>query len=418
MRCKVGVLCMVAAFTQTCAVAQQPSDKPHAVVTVVQGTLTAPGSVPFHLKAEIAEDGDRTPKATVEMFWLDPEHWRRAILSEDFSQTMVVNGEKVFEQDSTNYFPLGLWSLTTAMLDPEPILAKLGPADQVRTKANGLSSESGTSCFDPSHRMCVSGPWGLDEFVGGAGHSIEFTEYHPFHGKQIARRLVYLVSAGDFMTARVTELEDLKHPDDDLFAVDHPTDPSERLRVVTLDQAALLNLATEKTEIIWPQVLDGKETGKASFYISIDTAGMIREVEPLRTDNERSNDSAIRQIKQWKFKPPVVDGIPAQVEGVLTFDLNTREYGPKEVLTDTEMRKLATSTAELMVPPGTVPSGSVKKIWVAVDADGYVIEWIAGDGPGGLTIPIVEAMKHWSFKPIYIDGKPMPYRGELEFRVN
>ncbi len=186
----------------------------------------------------------------------------------------------------------------------------------------------------------------------------------------------------------------------------------------TLDQAELMDLATEKPEIIWPQVLDGATTGKASFYISLDTSGKIREVEPLRTDNERSNDSAIRQIMRWKFKPLVKGGIPTQVEGVLTFDLNTREYGPKEVLTDAEVRTLATSTADLAVPPGTVPPGSVKKIWVAVDADGYVIEWIAGDGPGGLTLPVVEAMKHWSFKPIYIDGRPMPYRGELEFHVN
>jgi hypothetical protein len=264
----------------------------------------------------------------------------------------------------------------------------------------------------------MGNPWGLDEFVGGAGHSIEFSDYKSFHGKRIARRLVYLVSAGDFMTARVTELEDLKHSADDLFVVDQPTDPSKRLRVESLDQAALMNLAMEKPEIVWPQVLDGATTGKASFYITLDASGKIREVEPLQTANERSNDSAIRQIMRWKFKPLVRDGVPTQVEGVLTFDLDTREYGPKEVLSDAEMRKLATNTAEVVVPPGTVPPGSVKKIWVAVDADGYVIEWIAGDGPGGLTMPIVEAMKHWSFKPIYIDGKPMPYRGELDFRVD
>jgi len=418
VHCNVGLFCAVAAVAGASLSAQQPSAGQRQSVTVVQGTLTAPGSTPFHLRAEVTEDRDTSPKASVEVFWRDPEHWRRVIHSDEFSQTMVVNGEKVFEHDSTHYFPLGLWSIVTAMLDPKQIIAKLDPADQVRTKANGLSRESGITCFDANHRMCMSNPWGLDEFVGGAGHSIEFNDYHPFAGERIARRLVYLVSAGDFMTARVTDLQVLKDMDDRLFAVDLPTAPSQRIQVVTLGQEALMNLVTEKSEIIWPQVLDGNITGKASFYISVDTLGKIREVEPLRTDNERSNDSAIRQIMRWKFKPPVIDGVPAQVEGVLNFDLNTREYGPKEVLTDAEMRKLATSTKELDVPPGAAPPGSVEKIWVAVDADGYVIEWIAGDGPSGLTIPIVEAMKHWSFKPIYIDGKPMPYRGEIDFRVN
>lgn len=416
MHIQIHLFCLVVAGMGICAAAQQSGSEKSPGVSVVQGSLVALGSAPFHLKAEITEDSDQEPKATVEMFWLDPAHWRRVIRSEEFSQTMVVNGEKVFEQDSTNYFPLGLWSITTAMVDPAPILAKLGPADQVRTKANGLSSESGVSCFDPNHRMCMRGPWGLDEFVGGAGHSIDFTEYRPFRGKRIARRLVYLVSAGDFMTARVTELEDLNHSDDEMFAVDQPTDPSQRLRIVTLDQAALMNLATEKSEIIWPQVLDGATTGKGSFYISIDTAGKIREVEPLRTDNERTNDPAIRQIMRWKFKPPVVDGIPAQVEGVLTFDLNTREYGPKNPLNDADGRKQATNIVAPVVPNGSVPPGTIFRIWVAVDADGFIIEEIVLDGPPDLFTPCDRALHQWHFQPILENGQPRPYRTLIEFR--
>ncbi len=222
MRSGIGLISLVVAGFGVYAMAQQLGSEPAQVVKVVQGTLISLGSTPFHLKAEITEDQDQIPKATVEMFWLDAMHWRRAISSGEFSQTLIVNGDKVSEQDSTNYFPLDLWSISTAMVDPAPILAKLGSADQVRTKANGLSSESGVTCFDASHRMCMGNPWGLDEFVGGAGHSIEFSDYHPFHGKRIARRLVYLVSVGDFMTARVTELEDLRHPTDELFAVGAP----------------------------------------------------------------------------------------------------------------------------------------------------------------------------------------------------
>jgi hypothetical protein len=138
MHRKVVFLCLAAASLGTGAAAQQPGSEPAQVVRVVQATLTSLGGSPFHLKAEITEDRDQTPKATVEMFWLDAMHWRRVISSEDFSQSLIVNSDKVSEQDSTNYFPLGLWSIATAMVDPAPILAKLGPTDQVRTKANGL----------------------------------------------------------------------------------------------------------------------------------------------------------------------------------------------------------------------------------------------------------------------------------------
>jgi hypothetical protein len=416
MRSRVGFVCFIATWIVICVRASPQGSEKSSSASVVQGSLIAEGSAPFHLKAEITEDRDQTTRATVEMFWLDPEHWRRAVASDEFSQTMVVNGGKVFEQDSTSYFPLGLWNIVTAMVNPAPIVAKLQPADQVRTKANGLSSESGVTCFDQNHRMCMAGPWGLDEFIGGAGHSVEFTQYRPFHGKRIARRLVYLVSAGNFMTARVTELEDLNHPADDLFAVDQPTDPSQRLRIVTLDQAALMSLATESPEIIWPQVLDGSVTGKASFYISLDTAGQIREVHPIRTDNERSNDSAMRQIMRWKFKPPVVDGIPAQVEGVLTFDLDTRAWGPKDFLNDAEGRKLATNIVDPVVPEGSVPPGTVFRIWVAVDSDGIIIEEIVLDGPSKLFTPCDRALHQWHFQPILEDGQPRPYRTLIEFR--
>ncbi len=384
--------------------------------TPVQGVLVVPGSAPFELKAWIGDGSDPTVVATVEMEWMAPDRWRRTIQSKDFSQTVIVSGDKVSEQDSDFYFPLGLETLVTAMVDPRPIVAAIRPGDLVQTKANGASKESGAVCFDGPVRGCMTSPGGLRETLGAAGHSVEFMDYRDFHGKRIARRLVYEVSVGDFMSASVTELKELKGPSPELLAVDHPTDPAQRLHVVTLDQTALMNLATEKREIVWPQVLDGATTGKASFYVSIDKTGKIREVEPLRTDNERANDSAIRQIMRWKFKPPVVDGIPAQVEGILTFDLNTREFGPKEPLNDAEGRKLATSIVDPVVPNGSVPQGTVFKIAVAIDSDGTILEEIVLDGPSKLFTPCDRALHQWHFQPILENGQPRPYRTLIEFR--
>ncbi len=406
----------LAAWMGTYTVAQQAPDTSNQIVTVVQGTLTAPGSTPFHLKAEITEGKDESPRGTVEMFWRDPTHWRREIHSDAFSQTMVVNGEKVYEQDSTKYFPLGLWRVVTAMVDPVPFFATLGPLDGVRTKANGGASESGITCYGPTGKFCLTNFWGLGEFVGSLGHFIEFTDYHRFHEKRIAHRVIYQASVGNFVTLHVTTLENLKQQDDDLFTVDHPTDPSEQTRVVTLDETGLLSLGTEKSEIIWPQVLDGTVTGKASFCVSIGRDGKVREVEPVRTDNERTNDSAVRQIMRWKFKPPIIDGIPAQVEGIVTLDLNTREYGPKDFLNDSEGRKLATNTVAPDIPEGKVPSGTVFKIWVAVDSDGFIIEEIILDGPPDLFTPCDRALHQWHFQPIIENGQPRPYRTLIEFR--
>ncbi len=64
--------------------------------------------------------------------------------------------------------------------------------------------------------------------------------------------------------------------------------------------------------------------------------------------------------------------------------LNTRAFGPANVLSDAEVRKLATNIVEPSIQPGQVPPGTEYKLWIAVDSDGIVIEQIHEDGPSEL----------------------------------
>jgi len=272
------------------AMAQQPPES-SPVVRLVQGTLVAPGSPPFHLKAQISEGGG-APETFVELFWQAPNKLRRTIQSDQFVQTLVVNGDIVFEHDAPMYMLPEIQILLTAIADPQPIIASLKPGDQVRTKANGASQESGTTCFDAAHRMCMQTAFGLMESVGAEGRAVDCTNYRNFHGKRIARRLTHTISAGDYFTAEITELDDLEEADPGLFSIAEPTPPERRLHVEMMGEAELRGLVVDAPEIVWPQVLDGAEHGQASFYVSLDTQGKVREVLPLKTANERSNDSA------------------------------------------------------------------------------------------------------------------------------
>lgn len=78
------------------------------------------------------------------MSWVAPDKWKRTIRSAEFCQTLIVNGDKIFEQDSDDYLPLAIQVLTTAMVDPRPVIAAFSPGDIARTKANGASDESGS----------------------------------------------------------------------------------------------------------------------------------------------------------------------------------------------------------------------------------------------------------------------------------
>lgn len=383
---------------------------------VVQATLTEAGGTPFYLQAAITERSDPDEHIEVEMSWVAPDKWRRRIQSAGFSQTLIVNGNKVFEEDSDDYFPLGIQTLVTAMVDPKPVLDALRPGDRLMTKANGGANESGKMCFGPNSKMCITSPYGLAETVGAPGRSVDFMDYQKFNGKRVARMLIYRIDAGDSLQARVLTLGELKKYDEDRFSITDPTPAQRQIRSVIVPEAELRELALQPTEIIWPQVLDGSTEGETSYYVSLDRSGRVRETLPLSIANERADDSARRQIMKWKFKPVVKDGIPVQAEAVLNFHFNTRAYGPASPLTDSEVRKLASNVVEPVFPAGAA-SGSTFTIAVAVDADGDVIESIAGEGAHQLYQACSHAIGKWHFNPIMEDGKPRPYRAQITCRV-
>lgn len=381
---------------------------------LVQPNLTTPGSSPFHLTATITEIGDPNSKGEVEWFWAAPDKWRRTITTQDFSQTLIVNGDKTLDQHSDDYFPIGMERLITAIVDPEPLLNEWEPGKRAQTKANGASKENGVTCVAPG--MCLVSPQGLVETVGGTGYSVAFTSYRGFHGKRVARSVTYAVGVGEGLRAEVTKLEDFKPADAGMFEIAEPTPLDKQLRSATVTERELRALAVSAPEIIWPQVLDGQTRGTAEFYIGVDETGQVREVLPVRTDNERSNDSARRQLGKWKFKPLEKNGVPLQSEGVLTFALDTRAYGPKEPLTDAEVRKLATNTVDPKFPDDA-PAGGSCSLRVAIDEEGSIVEVIAGQGTPGLFGPCYDAIKQWKFKPIMENGQPRPYRAEIKFTV-
>ena len=407
--------CWLAMATVAIASAQEPSAA--SIPVIVTGTLIAPGNPPFQLEANFTEGNDPDSVGQMEMMWLAPDKWRRTLDVNHFSQTLVVNGDNVFEMDSDDYFPVAVNALISAMLDPKQILDAHRPEDRSSTMANGQSLESGVICFDPNKRICIRGRYGLMEVVGIPGHSITFTRYLSFEGMRIARLVTDTVGVGESLSAEITELKELRNPDESLFAVPEATPKDRQIRSVVLSEADFRSLASSTPEIIWPQVLDGQTIGTASFYVSIDRTGAVREVRPIHTDNERSNDSARNQIMRWKFRPAISDGNPVQAESVLSFTLNTRAFGPPDVLSDSEVRKLVTNMVDPVFSAGIAPSGTTYSLWAAIDSDGNLIEAIACHGPPELWGPCYDAIRKWHFNPIMENGQPGPYRAEITFQV-
>jgi hypothetical protein len=401
-----------------CAIGGNGQTNTAAPPQLVQATLTRLGGTPFYLQATISELSDPNDRIEVEMSWVAPDKWKRKIQSQEFSQTLIVDGDRMFEQDSSDYLPLAIEVLTSAMVSPQTVLDSYRPGDFARTKANGLTDESGKVCFSANSRMCGMSRNGLAEFVGAAGRSLEFTDYRKFKGERVARLLIYRIDHGDSWQARINTLGELQKHDEATFQIDNPTEKPNQIRAVVVQEAELRGLAQQPLEIIWPQVLEDNNTiGQTSYYVSLDRSGQAREVLPLSVAIERADDSARRQILGWKFKPVLRNGVPVQAESILNFSFNTRAYGPPSPLTDEEVRKLATNLIDPIFPEGTAPPGSTFEILISVDQEGNIIESMAGDGPHAMYQPCSKAVGKWHFSPIIEDGKPRPYRAKVICRV-
>jgi hypothetical protein len=397
--------------SSTLSAQRGPVATPH-IRSVVQGSLIAPGSQPFHLEANITEGREAAPYGTIQMDWISAATYREVIRSAEFNSVRISSDGRYYEKDSAPYVPLILQTLTTAMLDPKPIVDAVQEGDRVLTKSNGSVDESGISCFDLQRRMCVRDPGGLKETVAASGRAVTFGNYEPFGDKRIARVITNAPRLGeDLYTLTITQLKKIETS----TQIDLPSDAGTgRIEFQNVSEADLRSHLVGSPSIIWPQPIDGAEKGPASFFVSIDTTGRVREVQQLYTVNERTNDSAINQIMRWRFEPFSVDGKPMQASGVLRFTLNTREFGPPAPLSDSEARKLV---ADPMNPriDSAPPPGTMYSLWAAIDSDGRVIEIMAGDGPHELFIPCMQAVQTWHFKPLIVNGSAVPFRANLVF---
>lgn len=409
--------------------------------------LTVPGSTPFHLKATIAElnSPDSDYKAEVEMYWVARDRWRRTLKSPDFSQTIVVSDGKISEQNQGDYFPMWLNEFVIAMFDLAPAQIKQSKAfmpdlTAVQKKAaknlppalRGLRLDTGTQCVrnqEPAGVppvqnsiftiVCFRNPPGLLESVISPGFLAEFSDFKEFHGKIVARKISQEPEPGTKIDARITELTELKEPDPAMFSIQTPSAMQERAARARVSEGVARSLLLTAPEIAWLPVRDGKTSGTLSLVISVDKEGHVRETWPLNSDNPFPQDQARKAVSEWKFKPLMMEGVPVQMEAILTFAFQTRIGDPIPVLSDVEGRKLAIETAEpSFVMTKKPPAGTQFTVRVAVDEEGRVIglkninnldmELL---GPANL------ALHKWRFRPYIHDGKPDRFDTDITFKV-
>jgi TonB family protein len=397
---------------------------------VQQSKLTLAGGAPFHLKAHITNAGTPKPEysADVEEYWVSTEKWRRTVQSANFSQTLIANGDKIYEKLTGDYYPFWLHDLVTALFDPLPMV------DQLRTMRGELEipedSAKSNSCLNMQFKVgtapaqnslayvfCFGGKGGLLQAVLTPGYKAQFSDYQPFKKKMVARTIKAEFAPGLALTAKVTQLAELSSPDEKLFTVETATSPAEQMKTIQVAEDAARTQALNTPAIVWPAVREGKTAGVMSVYVSVDRSGQVREVWPLASNNAELNEAAREQVLRWQYKP-YTNGGPSQMEAVLTFAFATRIENPIPVLSDAEARKLAMHVVEAVVPAGKARKGSKFSLRVSVDQAGKVQAVLNQTNVApALYTAGAAVLKQWRFRPYLNKGAPDRFYADITFQV-
>jgi hypothetical protein len=392
--------------------------------------LTLPGSAPFHIKFSIREitNPQSERRAEVEEYWVSPEKYRRTIQSPAFSQTLIVNGSAVSETNTGDYYPYWLYRVVTAVFDPVPFAAQLKQTKQEIAEPSGASNRV---CGDLHFRVdriviCFEGS-GTLKSVFTKGNYAEYKDYEKFGDKQVARRIVTESEYKSEIEAAITVLDPLSQAQDDLkdaageslFEVRTTTPPADRIQVLRIREEAMRSLVIGSTDIAWPTVVGGQDSGGCGAFVSADRNGNVREEFPAGCDNTGLDEPLHQALLKWKLKQPIVGGVPVQVTALMgfPFKVHVEPAPPITQLSDEAARELATNKVDPVFPSGA-RHGIKVEVVISVDDDGTFL----GAAPGANTDSILfsaayNAIAHWKFSPYVEDGKPLPFKATIIFMV-
>ena len=173
-------------------------------------------------------------------------------------------------------------------------------------------------CFDPQHNLLTS------VFSISTGYGAQFENFKNFGKKQVPRKIVYQPESGTTIEATITQLDELRQPDEQRFAVEQSTPPQDRINRVRIDEDTLRKLSLTSTEIDWSAAGVNSATGGCAVYVCVDRSGHIREVWPGGCDDAGLEDPLRDIVRKWQLKTAAVNGVPVQVESRLTFNFGTK----------------------------------------------------------------------------------------------
>jgi hypothetical protein len=431
---RIPILISVVALYSVAAGGDSVADLPGKAIE--QSQITLPGSRPFILKARVLEEtnpANTNYDAEIEEYWVAPDKWRRTVRTTGFSQTLVVNGEKTGEQLTGDYYPNWLRTIVAAIFEPGNALQGIDMSQSSDNPVMGgvkvcrrFTYMAGIAPVSNKvfYSFCFQG--GLLESVVIPGYEVSYRTYKDFAGKRVAHAIREEVEPGTELLATITDLRELANIDEAQFAIQETSTP---LQTVEMSEEVLRSLATTAPEIVWPTVRSGADKGTLSLYVCLDRSGHVREIYELNSSNAGLSDVARDQVMKWQFKSAVQQGVPVQVESMLTFAFQTAVADPIPVLDEDEGGKYILHRVDPKWPHRFAPPGTPVIVTIGISETGAYksLVFVTSDDAhralvmnqfGRIEGPLKHALERWKFQPYMRNGKATEYQLKVTFWIN
>lgn len=292
---------------------------------VRRSALAEPNGKPFYLKATLTDkdDSNSPSTGTMEEYWVSPTKWRRTVKLHDFSQTRIVNGDQVFEENSGDYFPVHSASLIDEIVDPVPqsAIQLMKQLDMQATEPGGAPGQcmaekyfNDSSGAEKRVLLAYNCQTGLLIYLWSPTCCYGLmTDYRKFHDKQIA-----YATKDNPINIHIETLRDLKDIDEKMFAIEKPTPPEQRLVLASLSETEARRRVLKQGEIQWPKTANKPREGTIKLNLVIGRDGKVKDAYTYSPIDNSIEDAVLTAAREWTFQPDVVEGIPAQVQTELS----------------------------------------------------------------------------------------------------
>lgn len=176
-------------------------------------------------------------------------------------------------------------------------------------------------------------------------------------------------------------------------------------------------VVSEKKPAYTAAAMRAKITGSVEMTAVIGVDGKPSDIKVVRSLDPGLDKNAIEALSEWRFKPATKDGtaVPVLVTIEMTFTLRDREvydktfaqvkapvviFEKRPAYTGAAMSRKAEGLVELEGIVGIDGRISELKVLKKLDPD--------------LDARALEAVESWRFRPATLEGRPVPYRVQIE----